>query len=463
MWNNKNERLRGNSAIPKEVKRRIEKRILVTKCLIYEFYDRLWEAGMEPTSPLLKRLLDSYFSLSSRESLNYPLIDATIKATLPSEDSPSDYHGDPASFPNSYLNSNPAIYLQQLSASEKKFPPSGARGERRGHDLIRCLENYRIRYASTLSPTYIRAYHSISKVIERFVAIKGKLEKRRFRLYIEDFDLKILEEFNDFMQSEVRYAKRFPSIYRDVPERCICHRSPNTMMGYHKKLHQFIKWCIKQRLLATDPYLSFKMPTTKYSEPFFLSNEERNILRDFDLSAQKELEETRDIFIFQCLTGCRWGDLMRLTTQNIEDETLQYIAHKTAWDNEAPVKIPLTATALRIAKRYAEGRDDGRIFPRISLAGYNNKIKRILYLCGITRGVAILDPSTGEHEVVPIYKKASSHMARRSFIGNMYNHLKDPEIIGSMSGHREGSRSFKRYRRIDMEIKREAVAYLEDD
>ena len=40
--------------------------------------------------------------------------------------------------------------------------------------------------------------------------------------------------------------------------------------------------------------------------------------------------------------------------------------------------------------------------------------------------------------------------------------IKDPNIIGSMSGHVEGSRAFARYREIDIDIKREAVELLED-
>lgn len=48
-------------------------------------------------------------------------------------------------------------------------------------------------------------------------------------------------------------------------------------------------------------------------------------------------------------------------------------------------------------------------------------------------------------------------MARRTFIGNMYKKVKDPDLIGSMSGHVEGSKAFARYRTIDDDMKRELV------
>jgi integrase len=57
----------------------------------------------------------------------------------------------------------------------------------------------------------------------------------------------------------------------------------------------------------------------------------------------------------------------------------------------------------------------------------------------------------------PLNEIASSHMARRTFIGNMYKKVKDPDLIGSMSGHVEGSKAFARYRTIDDDMKRELV------
>lgn len=53
-------------------------------------------------------------------------------------------------------------------------------------------------------------------------------------------------------------------------------------------------------------------------------------------------------------------------------------------------------------------------------------------------------------------------MARRTFIGNLYKKVKDPNLIGSLSGHVEGSKAFARYRDIDEDIRREVVSLLED-
>lgn len=49
----------------------------------------------------------------------------------------------------------------------------------------------------------------------------------------------------------------------------------------------------------------------------------------------------------------------------------------------------------------------------------------------------------------------------KTFIGNLYKQVKDPNLIASMSGHSEGSRAFVRYRKIDDDMKKELVNLLD--
>ena len=62
---------------------------------------------------------------------------------------------------------------------------------------------------------------------------------------------------------------------------------------------------------------------------------------------------------------------------------------------------------------------------------------------------------------VPINTIATSHMARRTFIGNIYKKVKDPNLVASLTGHTEGSKAFSRYRDIDTEMKKELVGLLD--
>lgn len=75
--------------------------------------------------------------------------------------------------------------------------------------------------------------------------------------------------------------------------------------------------------------------------------------------------------------------------------------------------------------------------------------------------VTVINPLTGDEEKKPIYEVASSHMARRTFVGNIYKQVKDPNLVCKLSGHKEGSKAFARYRDIDDDMAKELVSILE--
>ena len=102
-----------------------------------------------------------------------------------------------------------------------------------------------------------------------------------------------------------------------------------------------------------------------------------------------------------------------------------------------------------------------KLFTLTSQQQYNIDIKKMFRLAGLTIVVTVINPTTREEEQRPICDIASSHLARRCFVGNLYKKVKDPNLIGKLSGHKEGSRAFSRYRNIDEETSRELVTLLE--
>ena len=162
--------------------------------------------------------------------------------------------------------------------------------------------------------------------------------------------------------------------------------------------------------------------------------------------------------MFQCLVGCRYSDLVRLTSDNIVNGAVEYIPHKTREKNPRTVRVPLNEKAQAVLERLqGRQRTTKTLIPHNSIGKYNTAIRKLLTLAGITRNVPVLDPKTHEEIMKPINEIASSHMARRVFIGNLYKQVKDPNLVASMSGHVEGSHAFARYRTIDDEMKIELV------
>lgn len=70
---------------------------------------------------------------------------------------------------------------------------------------------------------------------------------------------------------------------------------------------------------------------------------------------------------------------------------------------------------------------------------------------GLVKMEAIVDAS---NEI------ASNHMSRRTFIGNIYILVKDPNLVSALTGHVEGSRAFVRYRTIEEDLKKSLVDIL---
>ena len=138
---------------------------------------------------------------------------------------------------------------------------------------------------------------------------------------------------------------------------------------------------------------------------------------------------------------------------------LVYTPRKTKDESSESVqaRVPLHQKALTLIEKYRGVDKKGRLFPFISDQRYNDAIKLIFKMSGITRKVEVRNPLSGKTELVPINEIASSHLARRTFIGNAYFRVHDPNIIGKMSGHVEGSKAFVRYRNIEDDTLKEVI------
>lgn len=141
---------------------------------------------------------------------------------------------------------------------------------------------------------------------------------------------------------------------------------------------------------------------------------------------------------------------------NFINGEIHYIARKTQTGHPVTLKIPINETAMNIIERYADPNRKS-LLPFISDQKYNEAIKEIFTIAGVTRNVVVRNSLTGEEEIRPINEVASSHMARRTFTGNIYSAFKDQALVSELTGHAPGSRAFARYREIDQKMKREMV------
>lgn len=287
------------------------------------------------------------------------------------------------------------------------------------------------------------------------------MHRRGFRLYVDTIGEEDLREYRIWLTCEHTYGALYPAFYKGIPlSKYMKIRSENTVSGCFYRIRTVIKWCIRKGLTRNNPFDRYQIAPQMYGDPFYLTLEERDRIYYADLSALHPANAVyRDIFMFQCLVGCRVSDLAKLTRASLVDGCIEYIPQKTKGVHANTVRVPLNRKALDILERYRH--IEGSLLPHFCPFTYNRQIKRILKYVGIDRKILTLDPKTRQEVTRPLYEVITTHTARKTFIGNLYKQVKDPNLIASMSGHTEGSRAFARYRTIDDDMKKELVKLLD--
>lgn len=326
-----------------------------------------------------------------------------------------------------------------------------------------------------------KAMRVVERALGRYQGYMRAKRDKSFTLDINTITKDTIIDFFEYFQNEFQLAEQDPKLYKsllkDNPTEItakhktakIEERGYNHIVNTKKKLKCFFNWLNKEGYSNNHPFDGIEIGSGNYGDPIILSLDERNKIGDFDLSATPHLEHQRDIFVFQCLVGCRVGDLLKMTPDNVVADKdglyIQYIPRKTKDKKPVTATVPLNERATALLAKYKnvdlsayKSKNNRKpLLPFISAQKYNEAIKEIFKLCGINRMVMKLNPISGEEESKPLYEVASSHMARRCFVGNLYNKVADPNLIGSMSGHVENSKAFARYRKIEMENKKRAV------
>lgn len=310
--------------------------------------------------------------------------------------------------------------------------------------------------------------YEASSVVERRNLSEVLADDEKFKFDPETVTRDDIEDFRDYLRNEKELSSKYNRLFKVMLE----NYPANIKSGYHeiegrgdnaiiklmKKLKAFFGWLYDTGRITNKPFDGIKIGSEKYGKPYYLTKEERNKIEQTKMPTA-HLEVQRDIFVFHCFVGCRVSDLRKLTERNIVNGVLSYTPHKTKDNGTTSVvaKVPLHPKAMELINKYRGKDKQGRLFPFISDQKYNDAIKQIFTIAGITRNVEVRNALTGEMEIRPINELASSHIARRTFVGIAYKQVADPNIIGKMSGHVEGSKAFVRYRDIDDDMLKDVI------
>ncbi len=320
------------------------------------------------------------------------------------------------------------------------------------------------------SPKELKNFRSLERLLHRYQGFKEITENNKYKLSL-NITKEEVEDIADYIRNEYILFDEYPTLYKKLLEEYpllvniqraspkLEQRGENTIIKILGRLKAFFNWAYNKKYTSNRPFEGYEIGSPMYGTPIIITKEERDIIADFDLSKYPRLETQRDIFIFQCYVGCRVSDLTKFTSKNIVGGILEYVPQKTQKTTLKTIEVPLHDKALAIIKRYKDKNRDS-LLPYISDQKYNDSIKEIFNICGITRMVTIIDPKTRKPKQVPINEIASSHLARRTFTQILYSQIKDKALVASLTGHSEDSRAFSRYRDINIDIKKDLIEIL---
>lgn len=293
----------------------------------------------------------------------------------------------------------------------------------------------------------------VSDKLERFLKIKGISG-----ITAEEFDINHLMEFREFLFDEYLYVGKYPKLYEKVKDqnRPKARLSMNTVTSQLKMFQTFFTELEDIDEIRKSPFRKLgkehrkTVMKTKYDDPFFLRKEE--LLKIIATPAPTNLSDTRDAFLVQCAFGCRISDFiaMSMSTIAVSEEGIpyvHYIPQKTA-DAQAgnkEVETPIVRFAFDIIKR------TNFTFPVLKNVygayGYNNKIKALLQFYKIDRPVAQYNEETKRNDYTPLYKVASSKLARKTHV-DMMNKVQIDQYAAGL--HQVGSTAVNRYTHLEL-------------
>jgi integrase len=224
----------------------------------------------------------------------------------------------------------------------------------------------------------------------------------------------------------------------------ILGHTDNTVGKHVKNLKAFMEESFEDDLHTNVAFKKkkFRKPGHKADNVYVTSDE---IVRIYglDLSDNKQLAIHRDLFVFNCWVGVRFGDLCKIRPEQIrqmsDGKYLQLITEKTGED----VTIPFHPLAEAIYSYY------NNQLPKLrkdESVVYNRHLKTICELAKINTVSRHTVSIRGEikTEFFPKFELVSAHTSRRSFATNCYKMGVPPMDIMAVTGHKT-EKAFLRY------------------
>jgi integrase len=261
----------------------------------------------------------------------------------------------------------------------------------------------------------------------------------------------LLKKFEKAKKYKINFSSINDRFYSEFTSYCLddLGHINNTYSRNLGLIKTFLFWSLKNKYTYNDSFVSFKKLERVVTKQLALTVEDLNKLLEFDFEL-KRLEKVRDVFVFACVTGMRFGELSLIERSNVTNDN---IILKEDKDTSKPAReIPLTSISKYLLRKY-----DYKL-PLIANQKQNEYIKEVFQKLGYDELVQKVTTKGKENIKVEMfyYDRISTHTARRTFITMMKRQGKSDKLIASITGHRD-MKTLNQYYQVSEPEKKEAM------
>lgn len=279
------------------------------------------------------------------------------------------------------------------------------------------------------APSTIKRYNNIKNILQNFEI------KMNYAITFNTIDNKLHAEFTTYCMDDLKHIN-------------------NTYARNLGLIKTFLYWALEEKYTFKKDFIKFKAVKKVVTKQIALNLEDLAKLLDHEFES-KRLEKVRDVFVFACVTGMRFGELSSIGRSNVTDSD---IILKETKNTEKPDRtIPLTTISRYLLNKYdyklpliANQKQNEYIKEVFQELEYNSKVQKVT-----TKGKENIK------EELFFYQRISTHTARRTFITIMKRQGKSDKLIASMTGHTD-MKTLNAYYQVDNPEKKEAMEEVFD-
>ena len=240
----------------------------------------------------------------------------------------------------------------------------------------------------------------------------------------------LLEDFEKKTKHKLSLGKFDEKTFNKFLKFCVENRehSANTVHRNIGLLKTFLLWAFNKKYSFNNSFVNFKKPPKFRTDEIALNIEQVEEIYAHDFSKNRKFERVRDLFVFGCVTGMRFGNYSTISKNDVQGDFIRVIDLKSKSKN---LSIPLNNISKSILEKYEYS------LPNISNQKMNEYIKEVFkdlkFTDEIKKTMKYGDQLVEKNS--EFYKRISSHTARRSFITIMKNKRVPDKVIMSYTGH----------------------------